>query len=305
MRRQERLRLRARFDMTPTPSTNRFDLPHLGYGIGLRTTHYEHILAEWPPIDWFEIISENFMDTGGRPLAVLEQVAARYPMVMHGVSMNIGSVDPIDFRYLSKLKRLAERVDAVWVSDHICWTGVMGQNSHDLLPVPYSEPMLRHLIERISTVQDFLERPVMFENPSTYVELADTTMPEWEFIGRLAEEANCGLLLDVNNVYVSSFNHGWDPREYLAHVPYDRVVQIHLAGHTHKGTHIIDTHSDHVIDEVWQLYRRVHELSGGRSTLVEWDESIPPFDVVHAEVLKAKELVRPAARKESHHVVLA
>ena len=290
--------------MTASHHRNRFDLPHLGYGVGLRTPHYEHILTEWPQIDWFEIISENFLGDGGRPLQVLDQVASRYPVVMHGVSMNIGTVDPLDFSYLRRLKVLAERIDAVWISDHLCWTGVSGQNSHDLLPVPYSEAMLRHLVERIRTVQDVLGRPVLFENPSSYVEFHDSTMPEWEFIGRMAEGADCGLLLDVNNVYVSCFNHGWDAEEYLRRLPYDRVVQIHLAGHTHKGTHILDTHSDHVLDDVWQLYRTVHDRSGGRSTMVEWDDRIPPFDVVRAEVLKARQLVTASRRhEESRHAL--
>ncbi|MBW2523355.1 MAG: DUF692 domain-containing protein [Deltaproteobacteria bacterium] len=291
--------------MNDLNSHNRFGLPHLGYGIGLRPPHYAQILSEWPAIDWFEIISENFLGDGGRPLSVLDRVAARYPMVMHGVSMNIGSVDPIDLDYLGRIKQLASRIDARWVSDHLCWTGVQGQNSHDLLPVPYSEAMLRHVVERIRTVQDVLERPVLFENPSSYVEFRDSAMPEVEFIGRMADEADCGLLLDVNNVYVSCFNHGWDADQYLAEVPYDRVVQIHLAGHTHKGTHLLDTHSDHVIDEVWQLYRQVHDRSGGRATMVEWDDQIPDFDVVHAEVLKARRLVsgRPAIDQESAHVL--
>jgi len=222
------------------------------------------------------------------------------------VSMNIGTVDPLDLSYLQRLKRLAERIDAVWISDHLCWTGVNGQNSHDLLPVPYSEAMLKHVVERIRTVQDVLERPVLFENPSTYVEFHNSVMHESEFIGRMAEGADCGLLLDVNNVYVSCFNHGWDAEEYLRQIPYDRVVQIHLAGHTHKGTHILDTHSDHVLDEVWQLYRTVHERSGGRSTMVEWDDRIPTFDVVRAEVLKARQLVSaPRRREETDHVLSA
>lgn len=292
--------------MTSTQRKNRFGLPNLGYGIGLRTPHYDHILTEWPAIDWFEIISENFLGDGGRPHQVLDQVRAHYPVVMHGVSMNIGSADPIDFDYLRRLKRLAERVEPAWVSDHVCFTGVQGQNSHDLLPIPYSEAMLRHLVERVRVVQDFLERPVLFENPSTYVEFRDSTIPEWEFIARMADEADCGLLLDINNVYVSCFNHGWDAATYLAHVPYDRVVQIHLAGHTHKGTHILDTHSDHVIEQVWQLYREVVERGGRRATMVEWDERIPPFDVVHAEVLKARALTaNPSRSAEGDHVLRA
>lgn len=270
------------------PGKPRFDLPNLGFGVGLRTVHYEHVLTKQPAVDWFEIISENFMATGGRPMYVLDQVAERYPIVMHGVSMSIGTTDPIDFDYLSMLRELAARVNAAWISDHLCWTGVAHRNSHDLLPVPYDEATLRHVVQRIRTVQDFLGRPLLLENPSTYVEFAGSTMTEWEFIRAMAEEADCGLLLDVNNIYVSCFNHGWDPAEYLAGIPHERVVQYHLAGHTHKGTHIIDTHSAAVADPVWDLYRQAHRLSGGRSTLLEWDADIPPFERVHAEVERAR-----------------
>lgn len=274
--------------MRPAPPMNRFDLPHLGHGIGLRTCHYQHVLDAQPAVDWFEIVSENFMGTGGRPLYVIDQVAERYPVVMHGVSMSIGSTDPIDFDYLRQLKHLAQRVRAAWVSDHLCWTGLAHHNSHDLLPVPYNEETLAHLVDRIRVVQDFLERPVAFENPSSYVEFTSSTMTEWDFLAEMARAADCALLLDVNNVYVSCFNHGWDAEAYLAAIPYERVVQIHLAGHTNHGTHIIDTHTGHVIDEVWALYRRVHEIGGGRSTLIEWDAEIPAFDVVHAESLRAQ-----------------
>lgn len=266
---------------------NRFDIPDLGIGIGLRTTHYGHILVEWPEIDWFEALTENYLDTGGRPSHVLDEVAKRYPVVMHGVSMSIGGTDPLDREYLAKVKALAGRVGAVWVSDHLCWTGVNGRNTHDLLPMPYNEESLAHTVARIRQVMDVLERPLVLENPSSYVEFGSTTMPEWEFIARMSEESDCGLLLDVNNVYVSSFNHGFDPIAYLDALPADRVVQVHLAGHSNNGTHIIDTHDDHVIDEVWELYRYATGLTGPVSTLLEWDANIPDFDVVHAEALKA------------------
>jgi hypothetical protein len=278
------------------PRKGRFELPDLGYGIGLRTVHFQHILSKRPPVDWFEIISENFMDTGGRPAYILDQVAERYPVVMHGVSMSIGSKDPLSKEYLRKLRALADRVKAVWVSDHLCWTGFAHRNSHDLLPMPYTEESLKYTVERIRQVQETLERPLVLENPSSYVEFTSSTMPEWEFLRRMAEDADCGLLLDVNNIYVSSFNHGFDPEEYLRAVPHERIAQYHLAGHTNLGTHILDTHSDHVIEQVWKLYRLAHELSGGRATLLEWDEAIPPFGVVHAEVLKAKKLVLRDAR---------
>ena len=272
----------------------RFGLPNLGLGVGLRSTHYPHILRENPAVDWFEIISENYMDSGGHPRHVLEQIAERYRIVMHGVSLSIGSTDPLDFEYLRKLKALADAVRANWVSDHVCWTGVAGRNAHDLLPVPFTEETLQHLTARVRTVQEFLERPLVLENPSSYVGFASSTMPEWEFITRLAEGADCGLLLDVNNVFVSSVNHDFDPAEYIRNVPHERVVQFHLAGHTDCGTHRIDTHDDHVIDPVWELYRLAHRLTGGAATLLEWDSKIPAFPIVHAEVLKAKEYMAGA-----------
>ncbi len=275
----------------PAPAAPRFDLPYLGIGIGLRTVHFPHIIAEKPEIDWFEIISENFMDSGGRPAAILEEIAERYPLVMHGVSMSIGGTDPLDAEYLARLKALADRCGAAWVSDHLCWTGVLGRNLHDLLPLPYTEECLGHIVGRVRQVQDVLERPLVLENPSSYVEFKSSTMPEWEFLARLAEDADCGLLLDVNNVYVSSFNHGFDPEDYIRAIPHERVVQYHLAGHTNYGTHIIDTHKGHVIDEVWALFRLSWGLSGGRSVLLEWDDEIPEFEVVHAEALRAREFM--------------
>src|ERR1700756_4900013 len=220
----------------------RLGYPHLGLGVGLRTVHFDYILRNHPRVDWFEVISENFMDSGGRPRYVLEQIAERYPVVMHGVSPSIGRNEPLNFEYLEKLKPLADAVRPRWISDHLCWTGVAGLNAHDLLPIPLNEQTLRHVDARIRTVQDFLGRPLVLENPSTYVTFADSTMSEWEFIRRMAEDTDCGLLLDVNNVYVSSVNHDFDPAEYIRGVPHHRVVQFHLAGHTHCGTHIIDTH---------------------------------------------------------------
>lgn len=272
----------------PVHAANRWNLPDLGLGVGLRTTHFRYITRHWPAVDWFEIISENFMDTGGRPLYFLDRIAERYPIVMHGVCLSIGSTDPLDFSYLAKLKRLAERVNAVWLGDHVCWTGVGGLNGHDLYPMPYTEESLAHIVGRIRTVQDFLERPLVLENPSTYLEFADSTMPEELFIARMAEEADCALLLDVNNVYVTCRNHGLDPQRYLAGLPCERVVQIHLAGHTDKGSHCIDTHDDHVIDAVWQLYAEVMARAGNRATLLEWDARIPAFAVLMREIAKAE-----------------
>ena len=279
---------------------NRWGLPDLGYGIGLRTTHFPHILANRPEVDWFEILSENFMDTGGRPLYVLDKVADEYPVVMHGVSMSVGSTDPLNWDYLEKLKALAKRTNARWVSDHLCWTGVSGLNVHDLLPMPYTDESLRHVVDRVKTIQDFLERPIALENASTYLEFAHSNWTEWDFLTTLADEADCGLLIDVNNIYVSAFNHGFDPKTYIDHIPQDRVVQHHLAGHTNKGTHIIDTHNNHVIDEVWELYRQAYGRFGAIPTLLEWDADIPGFDVVHAEALKAAEYrTQPASEQET------
>lgn len=269
-------------------ATNRWNFPDLGLGLGLRTTHFGHILDQWPHVDWFEIVSENFMDTGGRPLYILDQIAERYPIAMHGVSLSIGSTDPIDFEYLGKLKQLAKRVNAVWLGDHVCWTGVNGLNGHDLFPIPYNEESLEHMIERIRVVQDFLERPLILENPSTYLTFTDSTMAEETFLKQMAESSDCGLLLDVNNVYVTCRNHDLDPWEYLQAIPYDRVVQIHLAGHSDNGTHCIDTHDGKVIDAVWALYGEVIKRMGNCATLLEWDADIPPFEEVHAEVLKAQ-----------------
>ncbi len=262
---------------------------NLGLGVGLRSVHFPYILEHRPQVDWFEVISENFMDSAGRARYVLDQIAERYPTVMHGVSLSIGSTDPLDFEYLRKLKRLADEIKPRWISDHLCWTGVLGLNAHDLLPLPLNDETLRHVISRVGIVQDYLERPLVLENPSTYVTFAGSTLNEWEFLAKLAEETECGLLLDVNNVYVSSVNHDYDPREYIENVPRERVVQFHLAGHTDCRTHIIDTHDNHVIDPVWELYRLAHQRTGGASTLLEWDARIPEFPVVHAEVLKAQQ----------------
>jgi uncharacterized protein (UPF0276 family) len=267
----------------------RLGYPHLGLGVGLRTVHFDYILQNHPSVDWFEIISENFMDSQGRPRHVLTQVAERYPVVMHGVSLSIGSTDPLNFEYLGKLKSLSREIKPKWISDHVCWTGVAGRNTHDLLPMPLTEASLKHVVKRIRILQDFLERPFVLENPSTYVGFTGSTLSEWEFIARLADEADCGLLLDVNNVYVSSVNHDFDPEEFIRSVPHERVVQFHLAGHTNRQTHLLDTHDGQVIDPVWKLYRLAHQLTGGVSTLLEWDARIPPFPVLHAEVLKARQ----------------
>lgn len=274
---------------------NKFNLPNLGIGLGLRTTHYSAIIGEKPAVDWFEIITENYLRTQGRPLDFLEQIADAYPVVMHGVSMSIGSTDPLDREYLGEVRALRDRVKARWVSDHLCWTGVAGKNTHDLLPMPYTEEALAHVISRVRAVQDFLGSPLALENPSSYAEFASDSMPEWEFLARLAEGADCALLLDVNNVYVSSKNHGFDPLTYLNAMPFERVVQFHVAGHTDHGTHIIDSHIGPVLDPVWQLLSVAHRRSTGVPVLLEWDAEIPSFEETHTEALRAREFIGAAA----------
>ena len=284
-----------------TSTMNRFGIPDLGIGIGLRASHFGEILSRWPELDWFEVLSENYMDTGGRPQWVLDQVAERYPLALHGVSLSIGSTDPLDREYLRKLRALAARTRARWVSDHLCWTGVVGRNTHDLLPLPYDEATLWHVVARVKQVQELLERPIAIENPSSYLAFASSSMPEWEFLVRLAEQADCALLLDVNNVYVSAFNHGFEPERYIDAIPADRVVQYHLAGHTNKGTHIIDTHSGPALEAVWALYARACVRTGPVSTLFEWDEAVPGFDEVRAEAAKAAPLRGLAAPATGTH----
>ena len=265
------------------------DLPRLGLGLGLRSVHFAEILAERPAVGWFEAISENFMDSGGRPRAVIRQVGEQYPLVLHGVSMSIGSTDPLDMAYLRSLKALADEVRPAWVSDHLCWTGVLGLNSHDLLPLPLTEESLAHVAGRVRQVQEVLERPLILENPSSYVRFAHSTMEEPEFLRALAEETGCGLLLDVNNVFVSCFNAGVDPLAYVEAFPCERVVQMHLAGHQHRGTHIIDTHDRPVRPEVWELFRLAWTRTCGASTLLEWDDHIPSLADCRAELHKAKD----------------
>lgn len=264
-------------------------LPTLpGVGLGLRAPHHAHILSELPPVGWFEVISENVMDTRGRPWEVLMRVREHYPVVMHGVSLNIGSTDPLDLGYLARLKSARDAIGAKWVSDHLCWTGTLGIHTHQLLPTPYTCEMLNHIAARVRQVQDLLEAPLVLENPSSYFEYTSSTMHEADFLRHLCDETGCCLLLDVNNVYVSAFNHDLDALDYIGRIPHDRVVQYHLAGHTHKGDHILDTHSAPVIDQVWDLFRASYPRTMGKaSVMVEWDEDIPEFEVVWREALKA------------------
>ena len=265
----------------------RLGLPNLGLGVGLRNQHFHYLMHNDPAVEWFEIISENFVDNFGYARRVLEHVASARPVVMHGVSLSIGSTDPLDHQYLKGLKTLAEFVRPAWVSDHLCWTGVAGVNTHDLLPMPLNEESLKHVAARVREVQDLLERPIVLENPSTYLEFRESTIDEWDFLSELARETGCGLLLDVNNVYVSGHNHGFDPEHYIRSLPHESVVQIHLAGPTDCGRYLVDTHDQPVPARVWELYRLAQELTGGVSTLLEWDANIPDFPELVAELRKA------------------
>ena len=265
----------------------RLGLPNLGLGLGLRHPHYGHILQHGPQVGWFEIISENFIDHHGYARHVLEQVAAQVPIVMHGVSLSIGSSDALDLVYLRKLRQLAAECKPAWISDHLCWTGVATLNCHDLLPMPLDEASLRHVAARVRQVQEFLGRPLILENPSTYVEFTRSSMPEWEFLGRLCEATGCGLLLDVNNVHVSAFNHGYDAAHYIRQLPAAHIVQIHLAGPSDFGTCLIDTHDAPVPAAVWRLYALAQQLTGGVSACLEWDAHIPDYPELLAELHKA------------------
>ena len=268
----------------------------LGFGLGLRAEHYADILDGDPAVDWFEVISENFMVPGGQPLRMLDRIRARYPVVMHGVSMSIASTAPADMNYLRGLRDLARRVEPRWISDHLCWTGVHGKNLHDLLPIPYTQESLDHVCSRVHLVQDVLGRPLTLENVSTYVQFAGSEMTEWEFLAELTRRTGCWLLFDVNNVYVSAYNHDYDPMTFLAGIPNDRVVQFHMAGHSHMGTHIIDTHDNDVCEDVWDLYVEALKRFGAVSTIIERDDNIPPL----AELMPEVERLRSVA-----HEVLA
>jgi uncharacterized protein len=265
-----------------------FSRKYLGHGVGLRTKHFGAYLAAPPPVDWVEAVSENFMAPGGRPVAVLEKVRREVPVVLHGVSLSIGSVDPLSDRYLDDLAALVCCVEPAWISDHLCWGTHRGRYIHDLLPLPYTEEALAHVAARVERVQERLGRQVLLENVSSYVAFKDSTMTEWEFLSELARRADCGILLDVNNVYVSARNHGFDPFDYLAGIPADRVGQFHLAGHSNKGRYLLDTHDHPVPDVVWDLYRVAVRRFGAVSTLVEWDDCIPPLERLVEESRRAE-----------------
>ena len=266
--------------------------PNLGFGLGLRTAHYEAILETKPDLDWLEVISENYLVPGGRPLANLTRIRQDYPMVMHGVSMSIGSSDALNFQYLHDLKQLAQRIEPAWISDHLCWTGIAGKNLHDLMPLPYTEEALAQVVARVREVQDFLGRQILLENVSSYVSFAQSTMSEWEFLRAVAEQADCHILLDINNIIVSAFNHGFDPCAYLDGIPVERVRQFHLAGHENRGDLIIDTHDAPVIDPVWDLYAKALQRFGPVSTMIERDEHIPPLQELLLELDHARRIAK-------------
>ncbi|MHB8745736.1 MAG: MNIO family bufferin maturase [Gammaproteobacteria bacterium] len=266
------------------------DRPFLGYGLGLRPDHYVDILAQPPAVDWFEALTENYLVPGGKPLYFLEQIRARYPIALHGVSLSIGASEPLNLDYLRQVKTLASRIDAAWVSDHLCWTGAHGINLHDLMPLPYTEEAIDHVAARVRQVQDLLGRQLLLENVSSYVTYRASQLTEWEFIGAIAERADCLLLLDINNIHVSAFNHGFNAQDYLNGIPPARVRQFHLAGHQNHGDYIIDTHDQPVIEAVWELYAAALRRFGPVSTMIERDDNIPPLTELTAELEQARHI---------------
>jgi uncharacterized protein len=272
---------------------------YLGFGLGLRVEHYAAILETRPAVDWFEILSENYLVPGGKPFHYLDRIRADYPMAMHGVSLSIGSSDPLNLDYLKQLKTLAERIEPAWLSDHLCWTGINGTNLHDLLPLPYTEAAIEHVAARVRQVQDYLGRQILLENVSSYVSYRQSAMSEWEFVRAIVERADCLLLLDVNNIYVSGFNHAFDPRAYLEGIPVERVRQFHLAGHSHHGHYIVDTHDHPVIDPVWDLYAHALRRFGPISTMIERDDNIPPLPELLAELDQARRIAAGITRESS------
>jgi uncharacterized protein (UPF0276 family) len=279
---------------------NRLDFPSLGFGVGLRRPHYSHIVDSKPAMDWFEVISENFMVDGGRPLEVLEGVRNNYPIVLHGVSLSIGSTDPLDRDYLNKLAALSRRFEPAWISDHLCWTGVGGRNAHDLLPLPHTEEAVRHVASRVRQVQEALGRHILLENVSSYLTFQHSTLSEWEFLTAVADEADCAILLDINNIHVSAFNHRFDAERYLEGVPVERVAQFHLAGYSDRGTHLLDTHDHPVSEPVWALYEKALRRFGPVATLVEWDDHIPDFATLAEAADEARRRAASCARIESN-----
>lgn len=276
------------------------DFPYLGYGLGFRVPHYQHVLEHLPKtVDWFEIVTENFLVPGGRPLYYLSQLREHYPVVMHGVAMSVGGTDPLDENYLRQVKQLAEDIEPAWISDHLCWTSVDGVVLHDLMPLPYDEDTMKHVAERIQKVQDYLGRQILIENVSSYVSYQQSEMSEWEFIRSVAELADCYLLLDVNNVYVNAVNHGFDPKTFFDAIPVERVKQFHIAGHTRLHDHIVDTHDEPICDDVWECYRYAVQRFSKVSTLLERDDNIPAFEVLEAELAEAKAIANTVLEGEA------
>lgn len=270
-----------------------------GFGLGLRPEHYVEFISSPQRVDWLEILSDNYLVPGGKPLFYLDKIRRDYPVAMHGVAMNLGSVDPLDIDYVQSIKRLSKRVEPAIISDHICWTGVAGKHLHDLLPLPYTEEAVKHLSARIAQAQDILGRRLVIENVSSYME-ANTSMQEWEFVGAIAEAADCELLVDINNIYVSSRNHGFDPVTYLQALPRSRVRQFHLAGHSHNGTLIIDTHDHAVCDAVWDLYQHAVQLFGSVPVMIERDDNMPPLGALVQELDQARQISHSIAQRKSN-----
>jgi len=273
--------------------------PFLGFGLGLRTEHYPYILEHKPAVDWFEILSENYMVPGGKPLDHLDRIRKDYPMVMHGVSMSIGSTDPLDKNYLKSLKQLIQRVEPYWISDHLCWTGVDNTNSHDLLPLPYNEATIDHVVDRVLQVQDYLCQRILLENLSSYVTYKNSEMTEWDFFNEIARRADCHVLLDINNIFVSAHNHQFEPVEYINAIDIDRVMQFHLAGHSYHGEMIIDTHDHDVCDPVWALYATALQRFGAVSTMIERDDDIPEFPQLRQELAIAEDIAARTLASEA------
>lgn len=266
----------------------KISVPNLGIGLGFRFEHFDAILESLPPLGWFEIISETFMQAGGKAQYYLENLLEHYPIVQHGVSLSIGSTDPLDFEYLKKLKALAQKTKTPWVSDHLCWTKHNAHHMHNLIPMPYTEASANLIAEKARVVQDFLELPLLLENVSSYVSFTASTMAEWEFLSLVSEQANCGILLDINNIFVSAFNHEFDAMDYIRGVPMNRVMQVHLAGHDDRGSYILDSHDHPVRREVWELYQKAYPLMGDVAVMLERDDHIPPFQQVYEEVMQVK-----------------
>jgi len=279
--------------------------PNLGFGLGLRSEHYLDLIEHQQPVDWLEILSENYMIAGGKPLYYLDKICERYPVVMHGVSLSIGSADPLNQTYLHDLKKLAQRVKPKWISDHLCWTGTNGINLHDLMPLPYTDEALQHLVERIKKVQDFLGQRILLENVSSYLTYQHSTISEWEFLSAIAQQADCLILLDINNIHVSAHNHGFNSLTYLAALPAERIQQIHLAGHLNKGDYSIDTHDHDIIDSVWELYAESLRRFGPISTMIERDDDIPPLNILLDELQKARTISARVLKESENNQIFA